>query len=214
METRFGTRPPPSPACAAPAGAGTHRRPRRRFETGCAVRLRRRPTARARGATGARARAACPTAKAPCARCFEQHQRAHLLVHATFRDVREGHAEAVEVLLRKVDAVLAPVDRHVLPEVGELQAGADRVAPSEVVCALAAIQREQQAPHGICRARAVVQHVGVRRIALGRDVLAKSRDQRMAERNRQLVSANRVRKIEKGASPGVSPRAMASSAAS
>ena len=43
-------------------------------------------------------------------------------------EIGVGDAEAAHVGLRDVDAVLLPVDADVLPEVGELEGGAGRIA--------------------------------------------------------------------------------------
>ena len=119
----------PSPACAAPAGARTRRRPPRRSRsrmrmppaiTADSSRPRRHGSARASGrpdCSSARVRARLERASARAS------GRRRALARSARRSRRSG-----EVFLRKVDAVLAPVDRDVLPEVGELQSGADRVA--------------------------------------------------------------------------------------
>ena len=90
---------------------------------------------------------------------FEVHQRGPGVVDAAGIDLPFGHAEALQVLLRQVDATLAPVDGDVLPEVGELQAGADGVRPRHRLLVAAAVQREQQAADRVGRAPAVVAQV-------------------------------------------------------
>ena len=61
------------------------------------------------------------------ARDFEGEQRAPGGVGLALGNLRFGHAEALQIVLGQVDAVLLPVDADVLPEVDQLQARADRV---------------------------------------------------------------------------------------
>ncbi len=42
------------------------------------------------------------------------------------RDVVFRHAEAAQVFKRQIDASLAVINRNILPEIGELQRGAQR----------------------------------------------------------------------------------------
>ena len=56
------------------------------------------------------------------ARRLERRERAPAVVGALRGDLRLGDAEAREVFRGQVDAILPPVDRHVLPEIGQLQA--------------------------------------------------------------------------------------------
>ena len=84
-------------------------------------------TARARGATAARARAAArrraararAPSRTPSARASASSARCAAICASST-------PKRAQVFLRQVDAVLPPVDRDVLPEVGELQARADR----------------------------------------------------------------------------------------
>jgi hypothetical protein len=63
------------------------------------------------------------------ARAFalERHQFTPAIVHALLGDLLLRDAEAREILLRDVHAVLAPIDFHVLPEIDLLQRRADGV---------------------------------------------------------------------------------------
>jgi len=86
-------------------------------------------------------------------------------------DLVFGDAEPRHVLLRKVNAVLAEVDFHILPEVDELQRRADRVRASVVAIVVFAVEVQHQAPDGVGRAAAIVHHLGKARVALLGDVL-------------------------------------------
>ena len=55
------------------------------------------------------------------------HQAAEAVRHPPRVQVPLPHRVALQQVARDVDAVLAQVDRHVLPVVRELEAGADRV---------------------------------------------------------------------------------------
>ena len=122
-------------------------------------------------------------------------------------------AEAVEVLLRQVDAVLAPVDRHVLPEVGELQSGADRVAGGEVGrasapgTAQAAAGRPGRPSGGSSRASVAKSAY---RVVVTSWVNADSRSWNGA--NGRSWARIAAASAGKGGSAGVSPRSIASSA--
>src|SRR6185312_10122869 len=58
---------------------------------------------------------------------FEPHERLPSAVRRAARDRAFLDAEAREVFLRDVHAPLRPVDRHVLPEIDELQRRADAI---------------------------------------------------------------------------------------
>ena len=106
-------------------------------------------------------------------------------------DLRLGDAEARQVFRRHVHAVLPPVDRHVLPEVGQLQARADGVARAHVGGRVRAVQREQDAAHRIGRAPAVVGQVVVGRVAADGDVLPERRHEVVERGERQRVLPDR-----------------------
>ena len=91
---------------------------------------------------------------------FETDELRPPLVAARLADLGFGDAETSQVVLRKVNAPLVPVDGDVLPEIGELQAGADRVGlrPGRVV--IDAVEVEQQASDRIRRPRAIIPEVG------------------------------------------------------
>ncbi len=90
------------------------------------------------------------------ARRFERHQPRQRASHAPSAICVRPTPNRVEVLERQVDASLAPVDRDVLPEIGELQRRADRVAFDAALRVVGLVQREQQAPDRIRRAAAIV----------------------------------------------------------
>ena len=79
-------------------------------------------------AAAARARAGVPASSSARVRAVSNaisaRQRSS---HAPSAICVSVDAEARQIVRRQVDAALAPVDRDVLPEVGELQPGADRV---------------------------------------------------------------------------------------
>jgi hypothetical protein len=72
---------------------------------------------------------------------YQRARTRHLKPHEGFplagnvagRDLPFGHAVALHFVLRQVDAILAPVDFHVLPKIDQLQAGADVVRMLEVL---------------------------------------------------------------------------------
>ena len=70
-----------------------------------------------------------------------------------------GYAEALHVVLRKVDAVLGPVDADVLPEVGELKRGTRRIRQAEALFVCVAAGVEDEAADGVGGVAAVAEHV-------------------------------------------------------
>jgi len=88
---------------------------------------------------------------------------------------------AGELVLRQVDAALRVVDPDVLPEVGELQPGADGIARGAVRIVVAPVQREQQAPDRVRGTARVVAQRRERRIAVHGHVL-RERGQEIGER--------------------------------
>ena len=58
---------------------------------------------------------------------LELDEGAPSVVAAPLGDVLLGHALALHFVLRQVDAAPGVIDRHVLPEIHELQRGTDRV---------------------------------------------------------------------------------------
>ena len=115
------------------------------------------------------------------ARGFERHQsRPPAIEHA--RGDRGGiDIEAREIFERDVDASLAPVERHVLPEIGQLQRCADRIAFPQALFVVTPVQRkQQQATDRVGGAAAVVGDGGKRVVALDVDVL-RERGQQIAE---------------------------------
>ncbi len=81
----------------------------------------------------------------------------------------------MQIALRQVHASLAPVERDVLPEVGKLQAGADRIGLLQKLRFAAAKQLQQQTPDRIGRAAAVIGQRLERVVADRDDVLRKRR---------------------------------------
>ena len=93
-----------------------------------------------------------------------------------------------QVFLGQIDAVLVPVEAHVLPEIDQLQAGADGVGLFQVLRAGGVEQMQHQPADRIGRARAVVQQRGVILVARDGDVLFEGRQQVVERRDRQLVA--------------------------
>ena len=87
------------------------------------------------------------------------------------KEVGLGHVEAAEIDLRDVDAVLAEVDGNVLPEVGELEGGADGVGKFGQFLFPVAVEKEDEAADGIGTAAAVVENRGEVFVAALDDVL-------------------------------------------
>ena len=126
-----------------------------------------------------------------------------------------GDAMPAQVFLGQVDAVLVPVEAHVLPEIDQLQAGADGVGLFQVLRAGGVEQMQHQPADRIGRARAVVQQRGVILVARDGDVLFEGRQQVVERRDRQLVARDggrqrpedpRQRRIAgAGVAPGSAP---------
>src|SRR5207244_1184584 len=75
-------------------------------------------------------------------------------------DLVLGDAEPRHVVKRKVNAVLAEVDFHILPEVDELQGGTDRVRAGDLASVAFAVQVQHQAPDGVGRTAAIIHQLG------------------------------------------------------
>ena len=87
------------------------------------------------------------------------------------KEVGLGHVEAAEIDLWDVDAVLAKVDGNVLPEVGELEGGADGVGKLGELLFAMAVEKEYQAANRVGTAAAVVEDGGEVLVAALDDVL-------------------------------------------
>src|SRR5258706_5907047 len=74
-------------------------------------------------------------------------------------DLVFGDAEPRHVLERKVNAVLAEVDFHILPEVDELQGRADRVGTGETFTVGFSIRIQDHPPDGIIEETATVHEL-------------------------------------------------------
>ncbi len=119
-----------------------------------------------------------PARQAVDQRCTGHHQLAgpggavHDQRAAGGRGVRlqqfsAGHAPARQVGVGEVVAPARQVHAQVLPEVDELQRGADGVAFRQRLLTAHAVQVQQQPAHGVGGAAAVVQQLGLGGIALG-----------------------------------------------
>ena len=113
------------------------------------------------------------------------HELAELGSGDAVGDDLVGHAEAAHVFLRDIDSALEVVDADVLPEVGELQAGAGCVGKFEILFSRLgghfSAGVEHQAADGIGRVAAVVDHAVHGFVARNTLVLAKS-DEQIGER--------------------------------
>ena len=83
---------------------------------------------------------------------------------------------------RDVEPAAGDVDPQVLPEVGELQGGADRVGAGQEVAAADAVEMEQQAADRVRRAPAVIEQQRAVGVARDRDVLDEGIEQRVRGR--------------------------------
>src|SRR5665647_3525355 len=113
------------------------------------------------------------------------------------RDLALGYIETQHLVLRQIDAVFAPIDFHVLPEVDQLQAAADRIRMREVWFGGGVEQMQQQPAYRVGRASAVLHEFGKVRIARLDDVLRKRVEQVVKRLQRQAVSAHDPRQIRK-----------------
>ena len=128
---------------------------------------------------------------------FEREQCPPAVVAARFRDVRFGHSEAGEILLRQVNPVLAPIHRDVLPEVDKLQRGADCVRMGEIGGRCRAIEVQEQPADRVGRAPTVVEQIGMSGVARRRDVLPECRKEIPEWVHRQRVPLNRGGEVGK-----------------
>ena len=98
-----------------------------------------------------------------------------------------------------------PVEAHVLPEIDQLQAGADGVGLFQVLRAGGVEQMQHQPADRIGRARAVVQQRGVILVARDGDVLFEGRQQVVERRDRQLVARDGGRQRRRSRASAGSP---------
>lgn len=107
-------------------------------------------------------------------------QAAHTVV-----DIGFGDAVARQTVLRQVDAILGPVDGHVLTEIDPLQAGADRIRLGQAIRIGGLEQMQHETAHRIGRARAIVQQFGLVGVAGLVQVLGECRQKVQERLNRQ-----------------------------
>jgi len=89
-----------------------------------------------------------------------------------FRDI-----EAAEIDLRDVDTVFAEVDRDVLPEVGELESGADVVGQFGEFLFPVTMEEEDETTDGVGTAATVIENGGEVLVAAFDDVLLKGAEE-------------------------------------
>ena len=108
--------------------------------------------------------------------------------------VLAGDAKALAIGLGQVKAAPGQVFAQVLPKVDQLQRGANGIAALQCLRVGDAVQVQQQAPHGVGRAAAVVQQLGAVGITGGAggffNVLDEGTEQIIEQRHRQLVAGN------------------------
>ena len=124
----------------------------------------------------------------------EIHQCRKRACHLAVGNAGLVDAEAFHVGLRQVDALLLPVHGHVLPEVDELQAGADPVGHGQVFGGVGAVEVQHQPAHRVGRAAAVVRKLGKICVAGLAHILAEGVEQVAKEPDRQLELADVVPK--------------------
>ena len=116
----------------------------------------------------------------------------HAGVSCLPREVGLHGAARVEHLARHVEPPGAPVAAEVLPEVRQLQRGAQRVRRSIERLVAVAGDAQHEASDRIRRSPAVVEHVGPRGVAIRRGILTERAQQIVEERERQIERSNRV----------------------
>ena len=107
------------------------------------------------------------------------------------REIVEPGAGGAPFRLRHVEPAARPVDGEVLPEVGELQRGADRVGPAVEPLVVVAEQAQHQSSDRIRRPPAVVVDLGPRAIAGDGHVLPERRQQRFEQGHREVEASAR-----------------------
>src|SRR5262249_18944960 len=95
----------------------------------------------------------------PCAIHLERHEGGEARRQTSARQGLAAAGEAVEVLLRQVDATAFQIPGHVLPAVGELQGGADLVGARLPLRIVVSEQAEHDPTDGVRGAPAVLEQV-------------------------------------------------------
>ena len=93
-----------------------------------------------------------------------------------------GHAEFLALVLRQINAVLLQIDADILPEIRELQAGADVVGEHVQLLVAHAVQQQDEPPDRIRAAAAIIEHLGEIRVAALDHVLLEGGEQIGEER--------------------------------
>src|SRR5206468_1898086 len=121
-------------------------------------------------------------------------EAAEVVVHGTRRQSGTALGEAIQVLLRHVDAAAPQVARHVLPEVGELERGANVVRARLALRVAVAEEREHDAPDRVGRAAAVREDVGEGREGgrVARGIAPEGGEQVAQRLERQVAARDRV----------------------
>ena len=96
------------------------------------------------------------------------------------------------VVGRQVDTACQPIAFHVLPEVDQLQSGADRVGKGHPLGVAAAFELQDDSPHGIGRAATVVEEGRAVEVAGDRLILLESIEQIGKQRDREPGLPNRL----------------------
>jgi hypothetical protein len=104
-------------------------------------------------------------------------------------EVGFGDVVAWPVFLGDVDAVFFEVHANVLPEVGELEGGADGVGLGEAFVVVKAVEEEDEAADGVGGAAAIVEDAGVGGVAFDGDVLGEGGEEVLKEGDGEVVAA-------------------------
>ena len=129
-------------------------------------------------------------------------QRAEGLGDPLVCQVVFGDAELFHVLLWKVDAAAGEVDGDVLPEVGQLQGGADGVGQTVLLCVVVAEEVEDEAADGHGRITAVGQEVVEGAVAWGGHVHPEGPQEVVQEVPGDPMAANGFGQGGKNRTPG------------
>ena len=112
---------------------------------------------------------------------FAGQQLAELRIELAAGEHRFVVAGAAAAFLRQINAATLVIAGHVLPEVGQLQRGADLIGQLAAALVVAAAQIQHQAADGIGRVAAVAEQIVECFVASCGLILAES-DQQIAER--------------------------------
>jgi hypothetical protein len=88
-----------------------------------------------------------------------------------------GHAESGEIILGKVNTILAEIDGDILPKIGQLEGGANMVGELGEFTTSLSVNQKHKSSDGIGTTTAVVEHVGEALITPLDDVLFKGAEE-------------------------------------